>query len=65
MLTLTRKAGESHLAEVVILLPDGRQMSVWLRDIKPGGRSARLGFEGPKDIVVVRREALENGRRGW
>lgn len=50
MLVLSRKENES----VIIKLPDGREVVVMLTAIR--GDRVRLGFEAPKDIVILRQE---------
>jgi sRNA-binding carbon storage regulator CsrA len=60
MLVLSRKEGE----EVVLILPDGRRIVVCLVEKYHWG--ARLGFDAPDDVVVMRRELLpeeEDGAR--
>ena len=51
-LILSRK----ELEEVVIFLPDGRQVIVSLADIERG--KARIAFTADSDIKIMRRELL-------
>lgn len=53
MLVLTRLKGE----EVVITLPDGRQIVVTVLTAERD--RARLGFTGPLDVQIDRREVHE------
>jgi sRNA-binding carbon storage regulator CsrA len=56
-LCITRRVGQS----VVLQLPDGREMTVYLSEIRTG--DARLHFMGPKDVKIYRDELL-TGVRG-
>lgn len=66
MLLMDRRAadrsGMGPRSEIVIVLPDGRTLSVWLISAK--GYSARIGVDAPKDIGVYRRDLLEQGGTG-
>lgn len=54
MLVLSRR----ELETVVILLPDGRQMTVKLQELR--GNRARLSFDAPPDISIYRSEVLSH-----
>lgn len=53
MLILSRNVRE----RVIILLPDGRRITVTLIDIR-GSHSARLGFDADRDIQIHRDEVV-------
>lgn len=62
MLVLGRNIGE----ETVVILPDGRRVTVVIAglDIKTG--RVKLGFMAPKDIEIERRENLKfRDYKGW
>lgn len=50
MLVLSRHRSES----VVLVLPDGREVNVTLCDVRAD--KARIGFEAPQDVKIMRRE---------
>lgn len=50
MLVLSRSVGQ----DVVMTLPDGRRVRIAV--IHVDGRTARLGFEAPSDVVIHRGE---------
>ena len=59
-LNLSRRPGQ----EVIILLPDGREIPIRARP-KPGHRGQTdLAIDAPADVKVYRRELLERIRAG-
>lgn len=53
MLILTRHVGD----RVRITLPDGRHM--WVVYLADHFGKIRLGFDAPKDVIIVREEVLK------
>lgn len=54
MLVLSRREQET----VVILLPDGREITVKLQELR--GNRARISFDAPPDISIFRSEVLSH-----
>lgn len=60
MLTLTRKPGE----RVVLTMPDGRTITVTFWEYQHRRHGAKLSFEAPADVVIMREELLEREQSG-
>jgi sRNA-binding carbon storage regulator CsrA len=58
MLVLTRAvlADRQGRNQVVLTLPDGRSVRVWLFLRDPGGQGVKVGIEAPTDVSVARGE---------
>lgn len=53
MLAISRRNGE----EVVIYLPDGRTLSVFVNNADRG--TTKLAFDAPADVKIFRREVVD------
>lgn len=58
-LALTRREGE----EIVIVLPDGREMIICVRSVDRMSRKALLLFDAPQDVKIHRREVHDAMKR--
>lgn len=60
MLSLGRRVGEVVVLETTEPLPAGTVIRVYLTDVGSNGRSsARLGFEAPATVKILRAELVE------
>jgi sRNA-binding carbon storage regulator CsrA len=57
MLVLSRKVGESILAEVKVT-PDATPIQVWITIVEIERGKIRLGLDGDRDKVIFAREEI-------
>jgi len=64
MLVLSRRltADQPEEAEVVLTLPDGREVTVAVLEVDR--KKVRLGITAPRDVVIARRELMPFPRKG-
>ena len=60
MLVLGRQIGESVVLRTTEPLPAGAVIRVYLSDVTPELKAARLSFDAPRSVNIVRAE-LEHG----
>lgn len=56
MLVLTRSKDE----EIILTCKDGTTITLKVLEINSG--KCRIGFDAPKDVIIVRKEILDNAK---